>query len=202
VSDPWINRLVVSGPVDDVKAFAKAATGFEPPEFDSSSDKPIKTPLLFEALYDLLPAKAKRGVPEVEDEPAGLISERLVMRKNGKGVKIYRFELRRYEPDLLLTKVSKLFPRIVLILGSVAPNVDEALSKLIRNGTTRQYQMPVDRMGEIRTAKYMEWGEDCLDADIEADWVMLDEVVKYWDERLTRFKTHNKSRMRSQKRSE
>ena len=79
MSDPWINRLVVRGPINDVKAFAKAASGFEPPEFDSASDKPVKVALSFTALYNLLPAKVKRRVPKIEDEPAGLISERLVL---------------------------------------------------------------------------------------------------------------------------
>jgi len=199
VSDPWINRLVVAGPVEDAKAFAKAATGFEPPEFDSPSDKPVKTPLSFEALYNLLPAKAKRHVPNIEDEPAGLISERLVTRKKGNAEKIYRFELSRYEPDSLLTEVSKLFPPLILLLGWVAPSVDEACSKFIKNGKVRRYRLSADRSGEIRASKYKEWGEDCLDADIEADWLMLDEVVKHWDKVLFRLKGLKRPRRRRQK---
>lgn len=196
MSDPWINRLVVRGPINDVKAFAKAATGFEPPEFDSPSDKPVKTPLSFEALYNLLPGPARKRIPKIDDQPAGLISERLVAAK-GKGEKIYRFELSSYEPDLLFTAVSKLFPRLSFTLGWVAPNVDEATSKFIRNGKVRRYRMPGDKMGDIRAAKYKEWGEDCLDADIEADWEMLDEVVKHWDNILKavkRQKTQNRKR--------
>jgi hypothetical protein len=121
------------------------------------------------------------------------------MRKNGKGVKIYRFELRRYEPDLLLTKVSKLFPKLTFILGWVAPNVDEAASKFIRNGIVRRYRMPDDQMGEIRAAKYKEWGEDCLDADIEADWAMLDEAVRHWDKVLSCLKGLKRPRTRLRK---
>jgi hypothetical protein len=104
MSDSWINRLVVAGPLEEAKTFAKAATGFEPPELDSPSDKPLKTPLSFTALYNLLPAKAKRRVPKIEDEPAGLISERLVTGKNGNAEKIYRFELSRHEPDSLFDR--------------------------------------------------------------------------------------------------
>ena len=89
--------------------------------------------------------------------------------------------LSRYEPDLLLTKVSRLFPSLTFVLGWVAPSVDEAASKCIQNGKVTRYDLPADRVGDIRAAKYKEWGEDCLDADWEADWEMLDEVVKHWD---------------------
>jgi hypothetical protein len=201
MSDSWINRLVVAGPAADVKAFARAASGFRPPEFDSPSDKSVKTPLSFEALYQSLPAKARKNIGEIEDEPADLISERLVIKKNRTGEKIYKFVLSSYEPDLLLTEVSKLFPCLCFILGWVAPNVDEAASKLIRNGTVKQYRMPGNQRSRIRASKYKEWGEDCLEADIEADWDMLDEVVKHWDEMLTSLEVAKRKRMRRQKRS-
>ena len=198
MSDPWINRLVVTGPVKNVKVFAKAATGFQSPEFGSRSKKPVKLLLSFTALYNLLPTKAQKRVPEIEDEPADLISERLVTRKNGKAEKIYRFQLSRYEPDLLLRQVSKLFPCLTFILGWVAPNVDEAASKFIRNGTILRYIMSGDRRSDIRVSKYKEWGEDCLDADWEADWLMLDEVVEHWDK--ARLQAAKGQRTRGQKR--
>jgi hypothetical protein len=191
----------VLGPSEDVKAFARAASGCRPPEFDSPSDKPVKTPLSFETLYNLLPAKARRNVHEVEDEPYDLVSERFVTGKNGNGEKSYAFMSTRYEPDLLLTEVSKLFPCLCFILGWVAPNVDEAASKLIRNGTVKQYRMPGNQRSRIRASKYKEWGEDCLEADIEADWDMLDEVVKHWDEMLTSLEVAKRKRTRRQKRS-
>lgn len=197
MSDPWINRLVVTGPVEDAKAFSKAATGFQLPELGSSSKKPVKLLLSFTALYNLLPEKAQKRVPEVDDEPDDLIAERLVTGKNGNGEKIYRFELSSYEPDLLLAEVSKCFPRLIFVLGSVAPNVGEAASKFIRNGKSRHYDMPDNRQEEIRNSKYEEWGEDCLDADWEADWLMLDEVVAHWNETL---KAVKKKALRRRKR--
>ncbi len=140
-------------------------------------------------------------MPGVEDEPGDLTCERLVIGKNGNGQKIYRFMLSRYEPDLLLIEISKLFPRLCFILGWVAPNIDEAASKFIRTGTARQYRMPGKRRSEIRASKYKEWGEDCLDADIEADWVMLDEVVSRWDTILaTVLKTVGRQRRAPRKR--
>jgi hypothetical protein len=165
MSDPWINRLVVAGPIGDVKAFAKSAIGFGPPDFWDSANKPAKLSLSFAALYDLLPAKAQRCVPKVDDEPADLVSERSVTGKNKNGEKIYRFQLSSYEPDLLLTEISKLFPGLSFILGWVAPNVDEACSKLIKDGKVRRFDLSVNRRETIRASKYKEWGEDCLDAD-------------------------------------
>jgi hypothetical protein len=194
MSDSWINRLVVAGPAADVKAFARAASGFRPPEFDSPSDKSVKTPLSFEALYQSLPAKARKNIGEIEDEPADLVSERLVTGKKRNGKKSYGFMLTRYEPDLLLTEVSKLFPRLYFILGWVSPSVDEAVSKFIRNGRAKRYSIPDKRREEIRTSKYKEWGEDCFEADIEADWDMLDDVVKHWDKILTGLKGTQRKR--------
>ncbi|HXG51499.1 MAG TPA: hypothetical protein VNN77_08870 [candidate division Zixibacteria bacterium] len=196
MSDAWINRLVVSGPAADVRAFAKAAVGFEPPDFDSPSDKPVKVGLSLGTLYELLPSRAKRRVPPVEDEPADLVCERLVVGKTGNAEKIYRFQLAAYEPDLLLTAVSRLFPRLVFVLGWVAPAVDEAASKLIRNGTVRRYRMPGKRLHEIYAARYEEWGEDCLDADIEGDWMALDEVVEHWRDCLPPMKAPKRRRNR------
>lgn len=132
-----------------------------------------------------MPATARERVSQVEEEPDDLNSERLVSRKNGNGEKIYRFMLSSYDPALLLIYVSKHFPRLCFILGCVAPNIDEAASKFITNGKARRYTMSSKRRREIRVNKYNEWGEDCLDADIEADWVMLDAVVARWNTKFT-----------------
>jgi hypothetical protein len=185
VADPWINHFVVVGPIDDVRAFVRAAVGSQPPDWDSSSTKPVRLSLSFSAFYKRLPPSAKRRVPEVESEPYELNSDRMVLRKDGHAEKTYRFELSHYEPDLLLTEVSKLFPRLCFILGWVAPNVDEAASKFIRAGKVRLHRMSDSRREEIREGKCKEWGEDSFEADIEGDWVMLDEIVEHWTPTVT-----------------
>ena len=161
MSDPWINRLLVAGPSQDVKRFSKAAIGSRPPRsWLPSEKKPVKLHLSFKALYKLLPPIAKRSIPMIEDEPDDLISERFVARKNGNGEKNYGFMLTRYEPDLLLTEVSRLFPRLCFTLGWVAQNIDEAASKFIQNGKIKRYSMPDKRRRQIHASKYKEWGEE------------------------------------------
>ena len=184
MSDQWINRLVVSGPVGDVRGLARGATGFDAQTLGLPFRNAKKLSLSFRTLYNLLPARARKGVPRVEEEPGDLTCKRLMLGPNGSARKSYSFVLRRYEPDTLFIGISRLFPRLCFILGWVAPNIDEAASKFIKNGKAKRYNMPAKRRGEIRSCKYKEWGEDCLGADWEADWLMLDEVISHWDANL------------------
>lgn len=186
MSDPCNYRLVVAGPGEDIKKLARTAIGFKSPDSWKASRKPVKLPLSFVALDNSLPTTARKRLPVKEQEPYDLTSESLVMEKNGNGYKSYSFMLNYYDPELLLIEVSKIFTRVCFILGWVAPHADQAGSELIRKGAARRYNMSGKRRSEIRASKYKEWGEDCWEADIEANWLMLDEVVSRWDTNLAK----------------
>jgi hypothetical protein len=196
MSDSWINRLVVAGPVKDVQKFARVAMAFVPPDFGICSRKPVKAALCFESLYKLLPASGRKRVSYIEQEPEDLTCERLVMSNNGTGHKEYKFMLSCYEPDSLFIEVSRIFPFLCFVLGWVAYHVDEAASKFIRHGKVRRFDLPDRRCRQIWAIKNKEWGEDSYEADTEADWAMLDAVVSHWDKTLANvLKTHRRRKV-------
>jgi hypothetical protein len=109
MSDPWINRLVVSGPVAGVRAVQTAA---------AVAEGPTETSLSFARLLQLLPEDERdefdesvepwhdTGVSfsdavEPPEEESRQAPDRLELT--------YRFMLDRYDPDPLLIRTSALF---------------------------------------------------------------------------------------------
>jgi hypothetical protein len=148
VSDPWINRLVVSGPTEEVLAFQKAA---------QSTDAGKSTSFSFAQLQALLPRAERQGL-EIPVDPWDDDSE-----SNGVGVPetverdtptmldlVYRFRLEEYAPDALLVRVSRLFPHVCFVLGWVAPNVGEQASRFVQDGNTRPLRKTDESAQAIR----------------------------------------------------
>ena len=195
MSDSWINRLVVSGPVDDVTQFQTVA---------APGEGPSATSLSFTRLQAQLNADARVGLDEPrepwddwnESNPDGVNPPQAEARQDSRFIDLeYNFSLVRYDPEPLLIRISELFPRLCFVLGSVAPSVDESASKFIHAGEMLEYWMSDDDRESLRADAYRrlglqpDYGEtapmddsNALSADIQGDWAQLDAVVKYWDD--------------------
>jgi len=197
MSDPWINRLVVSGPAAEVRAFQTSA---------ASGEGPSQTSLSFTRLQAQLPAEGQHGLDapvEPWDDssasnPSGVSAPETQARQiPGMTRLVYRFSLDGYEPDTLLIRVSKLFLHLCFVLGWVAPSVDDQTSRFIHNGHTLVYHASDRQKVSLRAKAYRRYGlsvdaasestdDGALWADVEADWALLDTVVKHWDGKVGR----------------
>ena len=175
MSDPWINRLEISGPAKDLAAVERAMT-----PVTAAGSRSRRLDLSFTALSEYLATGCVICAEEVTD-PWGVTVERRESLERGMVRRIYRFEQARYEPDELLGRLSARYPRLCFVLGWVAPNIGEAASKLIHKGTSRRFDLSEKRKDEIYPDLDDEEYEDvALEAEVEADWVALDEVVAHW----------------------
>jgi hypothetical protein len=192
MSDSWINRLVVSGRTADIDAFGAsvARPGGRSP-----------TMLSFKKLQGQLPRVEWDGLEEVEepwDDDRGPMAvaapDRRARQPSGTQDLMYRFSQARYEPDELLIRASRLFPKLCFVLGWVAPSNDERSSRFIHNGHTLVFRLPDQRTEKLRALAYRRYGltdeatddADSLWADFEGDWALLDAVVKHCSGKVTR----------------
>lgn len=194
--DTWINQLVVSGPIDEVRRFESMVAAGK----GSST-----TSLSFVRLQMHLTEDQRRGLdPPVEgwsdDSPDGISPPEMQTRaETGLMDLRYSFTQARYEPDELLIRASTLFPHVCFVFGWVAPSVDEAASRFIHNGHVLLYRASDKRRESLRARAYRRHGlsVDAEDdpsaddseqfwADIEGDWALLDAVVKHWDGKVAR----------------
>jgi len=190
LSNDSINRLIVSGPAKDVESFAKAAT--DPRILKRQLEKPSKRGpqcgLSFNALLSGLPASWTTRLDREVTEPWDLSPDRPVRLKGEMIERTYRFQLRHYDPDTLLTAVSKQYPRLCFVLGWVDPNSDDQASRFIHSGHSALYRLGEKRKRVLR-ARVPEEGtadeSEIFWALIEADWAMMDAVVAHWDKRVT-----------------
>jgi hypothetical protein len=206
MSDSWINRFVVSGPVASVRTFETAA---------AVTEGPAQTSLSFARLLQLLP-EDERGNFDEPVEPwhdtGDSFSDAVEppeeeSRQAPDWLELtYRFVLDRHDTDPLLIRTSALFPTLCFVLGWVAPNVDEQRSRFIHNGDTDTYELSDDQAESIRAENYLRYGtppatahesddDNLLWAEIEADWAMLDVVVEHWEPQVARTLSgaHNES---------
>jgi hypothetical protein len=197
--DTWINRLIVSGPTWEVRRFESVV---------AVGEGPAATSLSFTQLQRHLPEDQRYGLDEpVEpwsddnDTNPNAVSPPYPQTRAEPGMTdlSYDFTQARYEPDDLLIRASTLFPRLCFVFGWVAPNVDEAASRFIRNGHKLLYKASGRRRESLRAKAYRRRGlslgaeaetpddEDNLFwADVEGDWAQLDAVVRHWDGTVAR----------------
>ena len=174
MSDPWINRLEISGPAKDLAAVERAMT-----PVTAAGSRSRRLDLSFKALSEYLAIGCVICAEEVTD-PWGVTVERRESLERGMVRRIYRFEQARYEPDELLVGLSARFPRLCFVLGWVVPDSVEA-SKLIHKGTARRFDLSAKRKEEIYPV--IDDDEDQHVAfwmAVESDWAALDEVVAHW----------------------
>jgi hypothetical protein len=98
--------------------------------------------------------------------------------------RVYRFEQRGYEPDGLLRRLSAMYPRLCMVLGTVAPNVDEQCSILIHQGRSERHDLPRARHARLYGRIRDDDSPETTLAYIEADWRALDEVMRNWRKRV------------------
>jgi hypothetical protein len=100
--------------------------------------------------------------------------------------RIYRFQLRHYEPDPLLVEVSRQYPNLCFVLGWVDPNWDDQASRFIHVGRSPLYRLPQRRKRVLQAAVPKDGDADDVEifwASVHADWAMMDAVVSHWDTR-------------------
>lgn len=180
MSDPWINRLEISGPVEDLAAVEQAMT-----PVTAAGLRSRRPGLSFKALSEFLATGCVICAADVMD-PWGVTVERRESLERGMVRRIYRFEQARYQPDELLVRLSARYPRLCFVLGWVVPDSEEA-SKLFHKGTARRFDLSGKRKDEI----YPDIDDDedphvAFWMAVEADWAALDEVVTHWAETVRR----------------
>jgi hypothetical protein len=198
MSDPWINRLVVSGPVDEVRRFQDCAATGKPQS---------ATALSFKKLQALVHEDDRVGLDKPVDpwddsnksNPDGVGPPHAEARHHPGFMDLeYNFSLVRFEPDDLLVQVSRLFPRLCFVLGWVAPANDEAGSRFIQNGDVLERWLSDAERESLRDDAYRRLGLDpdygstappddneALWADWEGDWAQLQAVVECWADTVT-----------------
>jgi hypothetical protein len=174
MSDPWINRLEISGPAKDLAAVERAMT-----PATKAGKRSSRPGLSFKALSDYLEIGCVLCAEEVTD-PWGVTVEARESLEHGMVRRIYRFEQGGYAPDDLLVELSARYPRLCFVLGWVMPDSEEA-SKLLHRGTVRRYDLSGKRRDEI----YPDIDDDedshvAFWIAVEADWKALEEVVAHW----------------------
>lgn len=174
MSDPWINRLEISGPAKDLAAVERALA-----PATAAGSRSRRLDLSFKALSEYLAIGCVICAEEVTD-PWGVTVERRESLERGMVRRIYRFEQARYEPDELLVGLSARYPRVCFVHGWVMPDSEEA-SKLIHKGTARRFDLSKKRRNEI----YADIDDDedphvAFRMAVEGDWAALDEVVAHW----------------------
>jgi hypothetical protein len=184
--DTWINRLVVSGPAAAVRRFQNSV---------ARAEGGSTTSLAFIQLQACLPEDERAGLDEPAEpwngpwpnnEGIGAPTEE-ALQEPGMLKLVYNFSLARYEPDELLIRASKQFRTLCFVLGWVAPNVDDQVSRFIHNGHTLVYRASDRLVERLRAKAYRRYGlslgevteiddPDALWADIEGDWACLEAV--------------------------
>ncbi len=181
--DAALQRLVVRGPAADVAAFRKAASSRSKPTY-LTMDPVHKTQKLS---FKKLSARVapKNGSFEDLEEPWDLAVDRLERYPDGTVQLTYRFQtdLRCSDCEVLTKALSRIYPRLCFVLGSIAPCADEQISLLAYQGRIRRWRLP-DKRKQVLQADIPEPTEDNDDeilwAEIEAGWAMMDAVVDHW----------------------
>jgi hypothetical protein len=204
MSDPWINRLVVSGLVDDVTTFQNSAAAGEGPSATSLSFTRLQAQL-DEGLREGLDAPREPWDDWNTSNPDGVNPPQAQARQDSRFMDLeYNFSLVRFDPEPLLVRVSELFPHVCFVLGWVAPSVDQAAGKFIHNGEMLEYWLGDSERESLRAEAYRrlglapDYGETApmdddvaLQADVQGDWAQLKAVVEYWDEAVSAALQHD-----------
>jgi hypothetical protein len=102
--------------------------------------------------------------------------------------------------------VSKRYPRLCFVLGTVASSVDQQSSMFIHNGQTRSWDLSNRRKAAILAKVPHETtdnADEVTQALAEADWAMMDEVIDYWRPKASQVMTklRREQRISDQRRS-
>ena len=189
VSNDWINRLCVCGPARDVDVFAVTANDpwIARHQLAARPKRGRPLGLSFGALIRSLPAQRVRQLEQRVTEPWELSLDSPIRLGDGMVARTYRFQLTDYEPDALLTEVSRKYPGLCLILGWIDPNTDDQASRFMHRGRSILYRLS-RRRKVVLQASVPEAGtadeDEIAWALVEADWAMMDAVMAHWDQKV------------------
>lgn len=174
--DSWLQRLMVRGSARSVERFRRAAWVDRRPVYITFSGRLRKQWLSFRRLSRrLLPWERPR---ELQD-PLDLAVEPKV--RWGRWWELqFNFQLTRFEPAELLTDVSRGFPDLVFVLGTVAWPMGANEGALIFRGTAERWVLPCREESRIRRRMLKESDDEAV-RDMLADFEFLETVVHHWD---------------------
>jgi hypothetical protein len=185
--DFYLQRLVVRGRSNEVAAFKEAAASRAKSAYGYWTGKELQTQRLsFLKLYRSLPPALTRNIGEPQ-EPWDLWVNR---RRRHVDLTIsitYGFQLSHSACDKLIIAISKVYPLLCFVLGTVAPNVDEQSSFFAHCGKASRWHLTDTRKNAIleRLPEQTDDNEDEVSCGLdEADWEMMDEVIDHWDEKM------------------
>ncbi len=181
-------RLVVSGPLDEVRRFVRAAA--ERPVRKRKGAKAVSPePLSFASLRPIASEEDADDLygtpwPEPMDPTRGRLKRRGAMA----GAVEYQFLTKWAEPTALIKFVSGEFPRLDFLLGAVAPAVGEANCWYFRAGRGRNWTMGSRLHEKMYADMYKAAGLDPddvdgdteLEMDFSFDAALMDVVVAHW----------------------
>jgi len=184
--DSWLQRLAVRGPADDIAAFKKATASPSKADYLYERAQFRTQRLSFVKLRSALPPSLADGIDEAQD-PWDLVIDPPRRFRDGTIEITYRFQLDAFEPENLIAAASTMFPRLMYVLGTVAPSADEQSSLLAHAGKVRRWRIS-NRIKEPICAKIPEEtednGDEVLWALAEADSKMMDEVMNHWKKKV------------------
>lgn len=178
--DLSLQWLVVQGVDADVAAFRRAARA-------NRTSRSEGSPLSFRRLMDILPA----GTFVDEDLRRGELFDLAVdpTRKLEPGMAevAYSFQLHRGDLEAFLLQLSRVYPRLCFILGTVAPSVDQQESCFVHDGRMQSWTLPESQrekllaaVPEIPDDASSEEEDEEFWALVEADGAMMHAVVDHW----------------------
>ena len=187
MADMCLCALAVEGPVVEVRRFVAATKPSERRNKSLDGEDSHDCDLL--SFQRLDPRPNDEDVSDIYGTPSPepMDCSRTRIRRIGKTrARIeYRFLTKWSEPSVLFRRVSRRFPRLIFLLGAVAPALDEADCWFFREGRGRNWKMSDDRREAVRAEAYRAEGknieeDDDLWLDIEGDHILLREVVAHW----------------------
>jgi hypothetical protein len=180
MADCWSHRLVVQGPTKDVAAFRRAATANRTSRSEGSR-------LSFKRLMRLLPADNVIDQQLLWIEPQDLFVNPASKLEDGMVEMVHGFEMSRGSISPLLVEISRLYPSLCFILGTVFPSGDEQASCFIHNGRLEMWTLPRGQrdacygaVPQVPDDPSEEEKADEFWAELQADWAAMDAVVDHW----------------------
>lgn len=184
----WLQRLVVRGPASEITAFRRAVASPDQPVYVTMKPECRTQRLSFTKMAGLLPRHRVRKFEADIEEPWDLVVEPPRPFKDGSREVTYKFQLSTFEPEELIITVSRLYPWLCFVIGCVACDMEVESSRLVHNGRSWRWRLPVGRGNAIWKKLVPEETEDNSD-DVfwgvtEAEWQIMDEVVAHWQPRM------------------
>ena len=163
--DWWSHRLVVQGPLPDVRAFRRAATANRTSRSEGSR-------LSFRRLMSIIPTGAAVDARLGWFEPLDLFVDPITKLEDGMAEVVHGFEFRGAEIEPLLVETSRLYPRLCFVLGTISPATDDQESRFINHGRMQVWTLSASQKERL-VAPVLEIMNDASRDDVDEEfWVL------------------------------